>query len=449
MDSDLVSVAGNPHRMPENSQNTKASAAAARIYTPGYRAYILGVLFATYFLNFMDRTVIGVVLPDIKRAFQLHDWQIGVLGGAGFSLVYAASGLPIAYFADRRNRSKLLALAVAFWSLMTASCGLAVNAWQLLFTRAAVGFGEAASSPCAMTLISDLYDRTKRATAIGIYTCANAMGASAGILLGAIFASAYGWRWAFILIGLPGLLLALLVMLTVREPPRGLSDGRTTVPDAPNTFHVIGLVLSRKSFRQYVIGHALSSALPYIIALWAPSYLIRSFHVPLKSVGILLALTTCIAGLAGSAGGGFVSDWLSRKNVRWRLIFPAIANFAAIPFAVVAFTASSVWVACVALCIALIAPNTITGPGGSMVQEMVGVRMRGVAQALNLSIVAFFASGIAPFLIGVASDLLHKNYGMESLRFALLGSVVVSAWCGIHYYLASRHIEEDLRRAPP
>lgn len=413
-----------------------------------YRLYVLGLLFFVYFFNFMDRTILGVLMPSIKKDMALHDWQLGLLSGGAFSLVYALAGMPIARIVDRSRRVNILSISIAFWSAMTMVCGLASGFGQLISARAAVGVGEAGASPCCTTLLSDFFGPRTRATAIGIFTSGLAFGSAAGLLMGALFASQYGWRAAFLLIGAPGLLLALLVKSTVREPPRGLSD-EGSQHDAPvSTLRVVKLLMSRPTFRHYVLAHSLSSLNASLFLFWTPSYLLRSFHVDLKFVGTALAVTTVVAGVAGAAIGGAVADRLARRSVRWRMLAPGIANLVAVPIALVGYATTNIWVALVALCLAKMAPHTITGPGGSTVQQMVGLRMRATAQAFNLLVVSVIAGTLGPLLIGAVSDSLTKRFGDESLRIALMGSVVFLGWAAVHYFIASRHIEADLRREP-
>jgi MFS family permease len=416
-------------------------------FTPGYRAYILGILFLTYFFNFMDRNLLGVLMPSIKADLQFADWQLGLLGGGAFAMMYAVAGIPIAWLVDRSNRVNILTVSIAFWSIMTATCGAATSFWQLLLARAGVGIGEAGSSPSCTTLISDLYGRKTRATAIGIYTSGLAFGSSAGLLFGALIAAEHGWRWAFVVVGLPGLLLALVMKLTVREPPRGLSEEPGVVHAPPTSiWKVTKVLMSRPTFRQFVLGHSLSSVVSGSFLIWMPSFMTRTFGVSLPFAGAALAVTTVVAGVAGAAIGGWAADKLSTRSIRWRMLLPAVTNFGTIPIAIIGYTTSNVWLALFMLCIAKMAPHTITGPGGAMVQEMVGLRMRASAQAINLFAVSVIAGTIGPFAIGLASDLLTAEYGDQALRIALLGSTAVSAWAAFHYYLASRHIEKDLKR---
>ncbi len=413
------------------------------MFTPAYRAYILGVLFVSYIFNFMDRTILAVVMPMLKSELKLMDWEIGLVTGGAFSVIYAVSGLPLAQLVDRTVRVRILSISIAVWSAATVLCGFAGSFSQLFLARIGVGLGEAGSSPCSASLISDLYGPRRRATAFGIYNAGLAFGTSAGLLIGAYAAHAYGWRLAFVIVGLPGLLVAAVMQLTVKEPPRGLSDGKVDTTHA-SVLEVARILFSRPVYRHYIIGASLSALVAVSTLIWAPSFLTRSYHMELRVVGAALALTAFLSGAIGNASGGFLADRLRGKSIRWRLLMPALAMLLSVPFAIVGFLGFNAWITVVFMGIAQTAPHTITGPGQATVQELVGQRMRGTAQALNFFTISLISGAIGPVLIGAASDALHAHFGEQSLRIALLGTTLVSIWSALHFYLASRHIEHDL-----
>lgn len=431
------------------SQNPARSDApsSVQVFSPKYRAYILGVLFVTYLFNYMDRSIIGILMPQIKSELHLHDWQIGILAGAAFSFFYAVAALPISYVVDRSRRVTLLTIAVSFWSVMTALCGLAGGFWQLLIARAGVGLGEAGSAPCASTLISDLYGRKARATAFGIYNAGISFGGAAGLIIGSFIASEHGWRAAFIWVGLPGLLVAAVLRLTVKEPPRGMSEpSGTMVTDAkPVSVHQVARVLfSTKLYRHYVTGASLSGLVTAVSLVWAPSFLIRSYHLDLKVIGLSLAVMNFIGGVAGNAAGGYLADRLAGRGLRWRFLAPAIAMVISAPFIIVGYSGLGVVVTLLCWGISKTAPHTITGPGQSTVQELVGLRMRGTAHALNFFTITMVSGVFGPLLVGAASDMLQARFGEESLRIALMGTAVCALWSAFHFFMAARHVATDL-----
>lgn len=422
-----------------------ARAPVAGEFSRNYRAYILGMLFLTYLVNYLDRSIIGILMPQMKAELQLHDWQMGILAGGAFSFFYAVAGLPMSYIVDRSGRVTLLSISIAFWSFATAACGLASGFWQLLFARAGVGLGEAGSAPCGASLISDLYSPRARATAFGIYNAGISFGAAIGLIVGASVAHDYGWRAAFICVGLPGVLLAILMKLTVKEPPRGMSEKLDQSAVPVSVWQVARILFSTKLYRHYIMGASLSALVSVVSLVWAPSFLQRSYDMDLKSIGLALAVLSFIGGVVGHSMGGFLTDRLAGRSLRWRFLLPAIAMAISLPFTLIGYSGLGVWATLLCWGISKTAPHTITGPGQSTVQELVGLRMRGTAHAVNFFTISMVSGVFGPLLVGLGSDLLEARYGDESLRVALLiATAIVSVWSAIHYYMASRYVEGDL-----
>jgi MFS family permease len=223
------------------------------------RNYALGVLTAVYMLNFVDRQILAILLPAIKIEFTLDDWMLGFIAGPAFALFYAILGVPIALLADRFSRRNLIAAAITIWSIMTALSGLATNVTQLALARIGVGVGEAGCSPPAHSMIADYFPPERRSTAMGIYTTGISAGIMVAYLAGGWVVQNIGWRQAFFIVGLPGLLFALVVRFTVQEPPRGMSENRTATGDKPGMFEVGRFLLRRKSFLHLAVGSGLAS----------------------------------------------------------------------------------------------------------------------------------------------------------------------------------------------
>lgn len=424
---------------------TGAGLSLAERYTPRRRAYTVAALFIVYVFNFTDRTILSVLLPMIKEDMQMTDAQLGLLSGTVFALFYATVGLFAARLVDRGNRVKILSVALTVWSGMTALCGVAGNFWHLLLARAGVGAGESVNSPAAASIISDLYGPKNRASALGIWNSGVSVGSAAGLFLGAMIAHAYGWRAAFLAVGLPGIAMAFVLWFTVREPTRGMVDNIVDTGEQPSRWEVAKHLFARRAYRHYIAGAALSAVVSGSHIFWLPSFLSRSFGADLLTIGTALAVTTIISGITGTALGGIIADRLSRQGVKWRMLFPALCIFASIPFSIAGYTSGSLFFTLLMLTIAKFAPHTINGPGTSMVQEMAGLRMRGTAEAIGLFVVLVVAGGLGPLAIGGISDLLTAQYGDEALRYSLLTTVFISAWGATHFIFASRHIERDLK----
>jgi len=298
------------------------------------RRYALVMLAIVYMFNFIDRQILAILLPAIREEFGVSDVWLGFLAGTAFALFYVTLGIPVARFADRHNRRNLIAIAIAFWSGMTALCGAAGNFVQLALARIGVGIGEAGCSPPAHSMIADLYPPEKRATAMGVYTVGISAGIMLAFLLGGWVVANIGWREAFFIVGLPGLLLALIVWLTVVEPKRGQSEGREAVSEQPSFRRTLKFLRHRSSFGHMTMAAGLSSYVGYSVLSFLPSFLVRSYGMPADQIGIYLGL---IVGLIGGAGfflGGYIADHLGQSGHRRALVFIALTVLlSAIPYA--------------------------------------------------------------------------------------------------------------------
>ena len=414
----------------------------------GARRYALAVLAVVYMFNFVDRQILAILLPSIKEEFQVGDTVLGLLAGTAFALFYVGLGVPIARLADRWNRRNLIALAVAVWSGMTALSGLATNIWQLTLARIGVGVGEAGCSPPAHSMIADLYPPEQRSSAMGFYT----LGISAGIMLaylaGGWVVQNMGWREAFFIVGLPGLLLALIVRFTLPEPRRGASEERRDSGSRPELITVVRFLKARKSFLYMAIAAGLSSFVGYSIVNFMPSFIDRSFGVGIAVIGFWLGIIYGIAGGAGFYFGGYIADRIGRAGHRKAMVFIAASTVASALFYGGVFLSSSLFACMTLLIIPTVISNFYLAPVLSQTQSLVSLRMRAVASSLVLLIINVIGLAMGSPLTGFISDLLEPALGAESMRYSLLivSSVMLplAAWC---YFRAGKYIEQDLRRA--
>lgn len=412
------------------------------------RRYVLGLLAVVYTFNFIDRQILAILLPAIKAEFGLSDTILGFLAGSAFALFYATLGVPIALLADRWNRRNLIALALAVWSGMTALSGAAANVTQLALARIGVGIGEAGCSPPAHSMIADLYPPSGRSTAMGIFT----LGISAGIMIaylaGGWVAENIGWRQAFFIVGVPGLVLALLVRFTIEEPRRGQSEGRPDDRARPAITTVARFLLGRRSFIHLALGSGLASFNGYAVISFLPTFLYRSHAMDLTYIGVWLGLILGIAGGLGFAGGGYVADRLGRFGHRWSLWGVAAATLVGWLFHFFVFLAPDEYWSLTFFVVPSIFANFYLATTFAQVQGLVGLRMRAVASALLLFILNAIGLGLGPQFAGILSDLLSAALGNESMRYSLLiVGAVIGPWSALHYVLAGRHIEADLARA--
>ena len=412
------------------------------------RRYAMVMLAIVYMFNFIDRQILAILLPAIRDEFQVGDTILGFLTGTAFALFYVTLGIPIAQLADRWNRRNLVALSLAVWSGMTALSGFAANIWHLTLARIGVGIGEAGCSPPAHSMIADYYPPEQRSTAMGFYT----LGISAGImfayLAGGWVAQNIGWREAFLIVGLPGVLLAVVFRFTVAEPRRGESENRAHSGEQPSLLSVLRFLLARASFLNMAFGAGLSAFVGYSVVNFFPSFMVRSFAMNVAELGVWLGLIIGLAGGAGFFGGGYLTDRLSEGGRRQGFRFLAfISVVSALFYAGVFFAASEAW-ALLLLVIPTVFSNFYLAPVLAQTQSLVSLPMRAVASAIVLLVINVVGLALGPLLTGILSDSLSGQLGAESMRYALLiVTSVLLPWSGWHYFRAGQTIDADLARA--
>jgi MFS family permease len=418
---------------------------------PAYRYYVLGVLTLVYAFNFIDRQLLVILQEPIKAELALSDTQLGLLTGFAFALFYVVCGIPIARWADKGVRRSIIALALTVWSAMTAISGLTQNYLQLLLARMGVGVGEAGGSPPAHSMISDIFDRKHRATALAIYSVGIYIGILGGYLLGGWITEFFGWRLAFFVVGAPGILLAILLRLTVSEPPRGWSEGvAPSASAAPPLSEVAHLLWSRRSFPHIALAASLQAYIIYAIGNWLPSFFLRSYDIGIGELGTWMALTTGFGGGIGSFFGGWMADRLGAKDSRWYLWVPASLTILTVPVLSLLLTTDSLTFA-----LLLVAPfNFLTaaylGAILAVSHNLVGLRMRALTSAIVFFIINLIGMGLGPVSVGMLSDML-SGAGVETpLRNAMLVlGVIAAVWACLHYLLATRTVRDDIAKRSP
>ena len=411
------------------------------------RRYALGVLVVVYTFNFIDRQILAILLPSIKAEFGVGDGMLGFLAGTAFAVFYATLGLPIALLADRWNRRNLIAVSLALWSGMTALSGIASNVGQLALARIGVGVGEAGCSPAAHSMIADYYPPEQRASAMGIFSLGISAGIMIAFLAGGWVAQNVGWRQAFLLVGLPGVALSLVLWATVKEPARGLSEGRSDRKEQPAFMFVVRFLLARRAFIFLSVGAGLASFGGYAVANLFPLYLIRSHGMSQSEVGVYLGLVLGLAGGLGFAGGGFFADRMGRYGQRVALRAVAGAVLFAWLFLFPVFLSASLVAVMVLFVVPAVFSNFYLATTFAQTQGFVPLRMRAVASALMLFILNIIGLGLGPWVTGMLSDLFAGRFGSESMRYALLlvcGTVYPLS--ALSFLLAANTIETDLSR---
>jgi predicted MFS family arabinose efflux permease len=413
------------------------------------RYYALTLLTVVYTFNFIDRQLLAILQESIKADLLLSDSQLGLLTGFAFAAFYVTAGIPIARWADNGNRRNIVALAVGTWSFMTAISGLVQTYTHLLLARVGVGVGEAGGSPPSHSIVSDIFPPQQRAGALSFYSTGVNIGILFGFLLGGWLNEFFGWRTAFVVVGVPGILIALLVRFTLHEPIRGLADNRQAADKAEPVGDVLKLLWQRRSFRHMALGAAMNAFAVYSMNSWTASFMIRSFGLTSGEVGSWLALILGAGGALGLVAGGFLAQRLAAKDARWYNWVPAGAAIITVPFAFATFMAQEPTTALVLFIIPGFLATVYLGNTLAMVHGLVGLRMRALASAILFFVLNLIGLGLGPFSVGVLSDYLEPGLGVESLRYALLYLVpAASIWSAIHFVIASRHLRTDLAAAP-
>jgi predicted MFS family arabinose efflux permease len=410
---------------------------------PG-RWYVLVVLTLVYALNIADRFVMSTLIEPIKADLRLSDSAIGFLTGTSLAIFYVTAGLPLAYLADRANRRTMVVLALGAWSLMTACCGIARNFLQLMLARIGVGVGEAGGTPPSTSLVSDYFPWRQRAFALSVFGLGGSLGSMLGSSSG--YASdAWGWRAAFFVLGIPGIVVAGIIALTIREPARGRLD------EAPHRQVSLGDTV-RFIAHQRSLVHALAAATLYTLwswglMWWTPSYLVRSHHLALGDAGGALSLMHGIGGTAVLILTTVIMSGFARRDPRLVPWYMAVTIVAGTIPSIVAYAAHSSSLALGMLWIFIPLSYASFGPTFALVQNLVPASMRAQAVAIMLFTSNIANLVIAPQAIGAASDLISPYCGAESLRHALVPLAFVGFWAALHYWLSARHLHEGLERA--
>lgn len=411
--------------------------------------YALVLLTIVYSFNFIDRQLLAILQESIKADLQLSDSQLGLLTGFAFAAFYVIAGLPIARWADHGNRRNIVALSLFIWSFMTAISGLANNFIQLLLARVGVGIGEAGGSPPSHSIISDIFPPNRRASAIGFYAMGVSIGILFGFLAGGWLNEFFGWRVAFLVVGAPGILLAIIVRWTMAEPIRGLTENRTVSTNAVPLSQVVSVLWGCRAFRHMALAAGLNAFAGYSISNWTASFMIRSHHMSTGELGTWLALTIGLGGAIGVFCGGLLADRLASRDKRWYMWIPALAGFICVPFMAAVYLVDGPYTALMLSVVPGILFNVYLGNTIATTHALVGLRMRALSSAILFLVLNTIGLGMGPWIIGMLSDYLAPSLGAESLRYAMLYVLpAIMCWSACHFYLASRTLTADLAAAP-
>lgn len=415
-----------------------------------YRIYVLGFLLVANTFNLFDRLVLSILQESIKKELALSDSELGALTGLGFAIFYAILGIPIARYADRSVRTRVITISLCVWSLMTALCGFAKNFAMLLAFRVGVAVGEAGCTPPAHSIISDYFPKERRVMAQSIYALGGPLGVIIGLAVGGWLNEMIGWRKTFVIVGLPGVLVALVGYFTLREPRRGLSDGLAGHGHAQIPIREVAQLLWRSApFRNLACGCALIGLVGNAVVSWNPPFYSRVHSLGSADIGMWLGLLYALPLAAGTLLGGALGDRLGRRNARWYLWVPGLAVLIMLPVALAQYNAASVTVSLALSTGPALVLGMYVAPCFGVTQMLVPVSMRASASAVLLLILSLVGVGLGPFVTGVLSDVFHaQGYGHASLGRAISLVIFLFIPAGVFLLRGGSRLADALVASP-
>lgn len=447
--------------MAETASASLTSPPSDALVSPAYRRYVLALLFVSYTLNYLDRQVITILAEPLKIDLGISDTQLGLLTGLAFGLVYCSLGLPIARLADRFNRVWIMGAALTIWSACTILCGRATSFPALVAARVGVATGESGAGPASMALISDYVPKERRASALALFTMGAPVGGLIGLAFGGMVASAFGWRSAFLIAGLPGLLLAVIVLVTLKEP-RNLMAIRMRTKVAPKYVSLRAVMVHLRGSRTFLLmclGAGFASFISYGQAPFLAAFFLRVHGAelaafgapyglePVGVVGIGIGLIWGVFGAISNWLGGFIADRYVARDLRIYGVVPAIAALVPIPF-----SAAAVMVGSPVLALLLLIPSYLCGgiwfgPVLSSTQGLVPPEMRATSSAVAVFLINIIGLGFGALVIGKLSDTFNYSFGLgaaEGVRWALLVSAFFALIPALLFWMSRSTIREEM-----
>lgn len=406
------------------------------------RTYVLTLLCLATVFNYIDRYLPSILLEAIKTDLRVSDTAMGLLTGTAFSICYVVAGFPIARWADRSNRRSIIAVCLTIWSGMTALSGLAQNYFQLAIARAGVAIGESGAVPATQSLLSDLYPASKRATAIGIVTASGAAGIGFGLFFGGWLNETFDWRVAFFVVGIPGVLLALLIRFTVSEPVRGMSDPGASTEAIPLR-QALSLIWKIPSFRLILLIALMTAFASYGMIAWSPAYLMRIHGMSTAEAGLWLGIATILGTGGGNLLAGFLADRLGSRDVRWYAGVAGLGVLASAPFGIAFALAGNGEMAIFCYILAQLLKSLWLAPTYGMALNLAPPGMRAMTSAI-LTAVVNLGLGLGPLAIGMMNDAFSRSMGEAGIRYSLMISMGGLVVAGIAALCLARRYKIDL-----
>jgi MFS family permease len=406
-----------------------------------YLNYVLVMLTLIYVFNFADRQILVILQESIKKEMQLSDTELGLLSGFIFAIFYIVLGIPVARYADEGNRRNIVAGSLGLWSIMTAISGYAGNFIQLLLARIGVGIGQAGESPAAHAMISDYFPPEKRYKALSIYSIGLYIGILIAFLMGGYLDQHFGWRTAFLVLGVPGIVFSLLFYITVKEPEKGATDVRETTSGKTYTLRTaLTLLFSNKIFLYLAMAVALHIFCIYALLNWAPSFLARLHGMKTIDIGVSLGLIFGVSGAIGTYVRRLLTDRLGKRDKRYMLKVPAYSILISILFTAGALFFQNNFLTLLCLCVSTFLQSMYLGPFIAVAHSLVPPSARALSSAIVFFMLNLFGLGFGPLVVGIISDLLAPSMGIESLRWALSIILLVNVASAALFFAASKKI---------
>lgn len=428
--------------------------APASHWSAALRYYALAVLTLVAIVNYVDRQVLSILIEPIKADLGISDTQVGLLTGIAFAAFYVIAGFPLARMADAGVRRNLIAGCLAFWSLASIACGFAQNFIQLVLARIGVASGEAGSSPATQSLLADIFPLEQRGKAMGILMAGQSFGIAFGIFIGGWLSQMFGWRTVFLFVGAPGLLLALLILLTVREPLRGMSDkpsvsgpDQTETDRVPATSEILRFMWGQKSYLCILGGFALNGLTGQAVLVWFPVFMMRVHHMEPVKVGFLTGTLVAAGLVLGSLTSGFLADRLGATDRRWYLRSSAFGALMMAPLAVGFALSPSIAGIVVLFLVYKAVGGFVQPPAFAIVQSIAPPRMRGSATFAITVVQNLIGTALGPLIIGMMNDALSPSLGVEAIRYSLVAVSIFTALGGFSHALGNRWVRADIERA--
>lgn len=415
--------------------------------SPARRTWVLTLLAAIWVLNYFDRNMLNALLEPIKAELKISDTMLGLMTGFGFVLLFSAAAIPLARLADRGNRVAVISGGLTLWSVMTMVSGAAGSAVQLLLCRSLVGIGEATSAGPTQALLSDYYEPEKRGRVMSILAMCTFIGILLAFVVGGAVNASYGWRAAFLIAGAPGLVLAILCWLTVRDLPRGATEQPATDTGDYSIAQSARFLIGQKCYVLIVASFCSAQVCSASLVSWVSPYLQRVHGLDNKAAGLAVGPVIGFSGIAGALICVAIVTRLIRRDPRWQLWAPAITMLATVPALLLFCFAPTPGVALAGLAFATMCSGFQPGPIIGAVQSLSKVRSRAVAAGFMLAAMNLIGWGLGPLVTGLLSDILTPRIGPEALRYAMLVCPVMIGIAGLLALAAARFYHADVRRA--